>query len=338
MRSSTGLLLELLPGSRRLYFMWVLAAFLATLETAAASYLPASVSFRHHTRTRSRACVTSAVAADAGPRLMYCDSLSKTYDGKRYQFRDISLDIASGQRVGLIGVNGIGKSTLMKCLAGLEEPDDGTVGFEGRPVCLYVEQEPARGQDLAGGAQWSVADALTEPMVAGPSASTSAAATTAAALKAVRAYWAASAAQDAREAAADALMQDALERMGSAEGSWALQQELEEIGSRLSVDSVEFRRRPVSSLSGGERKRVALAAALAQGADVLLLDEPTNHLDWEAIDWLADHLTDPRRARQLSLLLVTHDRYFLERTCGEILELDNAAVHSYKTEGSCIAT
>ena len=85
----------------------------------------------------------------------------------------------------------------------------------------------------------------------------------------------------------------------------------------------------MDSLSGGERKRVALAAALAQGADVLLLDEPTNHLDWEAIDWLADFLTDARRATQLSLLLVTHDRYFLERSCGDILELDNAAVQSY---------
>ena len=264
---------------------------------------------------------------------MYCDALSKSYDGKRYQFRDISLGIASGQRVGLIGVNGVGKSTLMKCLAGLEDPDGGEVGFEGRPVCLYVEQEPARGQDLAGGAQWTVADALTEPMCAGPSAATSAAAATAAALKAVRAYWAASAAQDAQDAQADALMMDALELMGSTD-AWTIQQDLEETATRLGVDSLAFRRRPVDSLSGGERKRVALAAALAQGADVLLLDEPTNHLDWEAIDWLADFLTDARRATQLSLLLVTHDRYFLERTCGDILELDNAAVHSYKTDGS----
>ena len=265
---------------------------------------------------------------------MYCDSLSKSYDGKRYQFRDISLGVASGQRVGLIGVNGVGKSTLMKCLAGLEVPDDGSVGFDGRPVCLYVEQEPARGQDLAGGAQWTVADALTEPMVAGPSASTPAAATTAAALRAVRSYWAANAAQDAQDTGAEALLSDAIDLMGSADGAWELQQELDEISSRLGVDTLAFRRRAVSSLSGGERKRVALAAALAQNADVLLLDEPTNHLDWEAIDWLASHLTDPRRSRQLSLLLVTHDRYFLERTCGEILELDNAAVYSYKTEGS----
>ena len=86
----------------------------------------------------------------------------------------------------------------MKCLAGIEDADAGSVGFEGRPVLLYVEQEPARGQDSAAGAQWTVADALTEPMYAGPSASTPAAAKTAAALAAVRAYWAASAAQESQ--------------------------------------------------------------------------------------------------------------------------------------------
>ena len=265
---------------------------------------------------------------------MYCDSLSKSYDGKRFQFRDISLDVASGQRVGLIGANGVGKSTLMKCLAGLEDADTGSVGVEGRPVILYVEQEPARGQDSAGGAAWTVADALTEPMVAGPSATTPAALKTAAALKAVRAYWAANAAQDAKAADADAMSAAAMELMGSADGSWELDQNLEEYAARLDVNSAEFRRRPVSSLSGGERKRVALAAALAQNADVLLLDEPTNHLDWKAIDWLADHLTDPRRSKRLSLLLVTHDRYFLENVCGQILELDSAAVHSYQIDGS----
>ena len=90
-------------------------------------------------------CRSSLITA--AERLVYCDSLSKSYDGKRYQFRDISLGIASGQRVGLIGVNGVGKSTLMKCLAGLEDPDGGSVGCEGQPVILYVEQEPARGQD-----------------------------------------------------------------------------------------------------------------------------------------------------------------------------------------------
>jgi len=92
----------------------------------------------------------------------------------------------------------------------------------------------------------------------------------------------------------------------------------------------------VASLSGGERKRVALAAALAQRADVLLLDEPTNHLDWEAIDWLADHLNRAvaRQDRKLSLVLVTHDRYFLEKTCDEVLELDSAAVYRYRTYGS----
>ena len=95
---------------------------------------------------------------------------------------------------------------------------------------------------------------------------------------------------------------------------------------------------PIGLMSDGQRSRLIFAMLAMQTSGVLLLDEPTNHLDWEAIDWLADHLTDPRRARQLSLLLVTHDRYFLERTCGEILELDNGAVHSYKTDGSCIAT
>ena len=231
-------------------------------------------------------------------------------------------------------------------------------------VVLYVEQEPANGPRQGGrssainnrGADsdsdsdsdsdarlWTVADALTEPMVAGPSASTPEAMRHAEALLAVRAYWAATAATQEAEAlapdgtgpgkdkdtaegtaadkvAAEEAMATAMDLMGSADGGWELDERLEELASRLDVGTAAFRRRPVSSLSGGERKRVALAAALAQNVDVLLLDEPTNHLDWEAIDWLADHLNARSRSarsqgRALSLLLVTHDRYFLERTC-----------------------
>ena len=213
---------------------------------------------------RASQVIAAAPTVIAGPRLLYCDGLSKSYDGKRYQFRDISLGVAAGQRAGLIGVNGVGKSTLLKCLAGLEEADAGSVGVEGRPVVLYVEQEPARGQDSAGGATWTVADALTEPMVAGASASTPAAAKTAAALRAVRAYWAANAAQEAQSEEAEAKMVSAMDLMGSAEGSWELDQQLIEISARLDVGASAFRQRPVASLSGGERKRVALAAALAQ--------------------------------------------------------------------------
>ena len=260
------------PGSPRVHMQLVLAALLLALDVAA-SWLPTAPALRprHDTRTHRAASATRraasiTAAAGGGARLVYCDGLSKSYDGQRFQFRDISLGVATGQRVGLIGVNGVGKSTLMKCLAGIEQHDAGrsalslclcpclrlslrlssrphavasaqafasasasasastsasasasasapasasasasasavsfaltfapltacSVGFEGRPHVLYVEQEPARGQDLEGGAEWTVADALTEPMAAGESASTPGATETAAALRAVRPPW-----------------------------------------------------------------------------------------------------------------------------------------------------
>lgn len=84
---------------------------------------------------------TNANYYGGGARLVSCDTLSKSYDGTRYQFRDISLGVSAGARIGLVGVNGVGKSTLMKCLAGLESPDSGTVSFEGRPVSFFVGEE-----------------------------------------------------------------------------------------------------------------------------------------------------------------------------------------------------
>ena len=107
---------------------FVLTALLLTLDTAASwvSTAPA-LRPRHDTHTRRAASTTrrASVTAAGGARLVYCEGLSKSYDGQRFQFRDISLGVATGQRVGLIGVNGVGKSTLMKCLAGLEQHDAG---------------------------------------------------------------------------------------------------------------------------------------------------------------------------------------------------------------------
>jgi len=266
-------------------------------------------------------------------RLLSCESLTKSYDGTRYQFRDISLSITAGSRTGLIGINGVGKSTLMKILAGQEASDSGIVSTtEGgkRPVVLYVEQEPA--MSSGSGEEWTVADALTESMVVGPSADTPEAKRTRAALLAVRSYWAASDDNDPSSLAVS-LMTDT-------EGAWELETRLAQLASSLDVFSPSFRHKSISSLSGGQRKRVALASALAQDADILLLDEPTNHLDWEAIDWLADHLQEQGKRQRSSaqttqsLLVVTHDRYFLERTCRDVLELDSTAVYRYKIDGS----
>eukprot|EP00613_Pedinella_sp_CCMP2098_P080357 CAMPEP_0171936358 /NCGR_PEP_ID=MMETSP0993-20121228/33771_1 /TAXON_ID=483369 /ORGANISM="non described non described, Strain CCMP2098" /LENGTH=914 /DNA_ID=CAMNT_0012577521 /DNA_START=29 /DNA_END=2773 /DNA_ORIENTATION=- len=269
---------------------------------------------------------TDSATKTKGGRQLYCEGLGKSFDGKRWQFRDIDLDLAAGSRVGLIGVNGVGKSTLMKCLAGIEKQDSGTVGVEGRPHIIYVEQEPVRGSSEA----WTVAEVLTEPMAAGPSASSPVAARVASGLLSLRAFWAASKAVevDDTDGEAEEALTRAMSEMND-HGGWELSTLLDTVATKLGV--AHMKDRPVTSLSGGERKRVALAAALVQEPDVMLLDEPTNHLDWLAIDWLADFLTDPRRGKKaMSLLLVTHDRYFLESTCSEILELDGASVFRYQ--------
>jgi ATP-binding cassette subfamily F protein uup len=262
-----------------------------------------------------------------------CCLTSSSLSNKK--IRDINFNIAAGSRVGLIGVNGVGKSTFMKCLAGIEKPDTGTVGVEGRPHILYVEQEPVRssGDD---GAEWTVADALTEPMAVGSSAASPKAARVAGGLLALRSFWAASNALEANNNDNDKKdhggtndqADDAVDNLATSMaamdecGGWELETILETVATKLGLAGMKGR--AVRSLSGGERKRVALASALAQQPDVILLDEPTNHLDWLAIDWLADFLTGPSSSKAggqkmssgsgssgMSLLLVTHDRYYI---------------------------
>jgi len=202
---------------------------------------------------------------------------------------DLSLD--TGERVGLIGRNGAGKSSLLKILAGLERPDDGTLQIQSGVRREYVPQEP----HLAPGS--TVFEVVSEGV---------------AEAKAVRERYEA-------HASGDDL--DALQTRIEALDGWTWEQRVDETIHRLQIEPDAM----VDALSGGQRKRVALGRALVAAPDVLLLDEPTNHLDLDAIDWLGGLLTGWRGA----LVLITHDRAFLDTVTTRIIELDRGQLRSY---------
>ena len=202
--------------------------------------------------------------ASVGPRLLWTDGASKSYDGVRYQFRDISFTISSGARIALIGVNGVGKSTLMRCLAGIESLDAGTIGVEGRPSIVYVEQEPVR---LVGDENETTSRRVRDVLAAPGSATQGGGEDVEAlekALHALRSFW------DASDAAGDgSIFSDATILMDE-HGGWELETKLNMIATKLNIQ--DMMERKLSSLSGGEKKRVALAAGLLREPDFLLLD------------------------------------------------------------------
>ena len=202
---------------------------------------------------------------------------------------DLSLD--HGERIGLIGRNGAGKSSLLKILAGLEKPDDGLLQVQGGVRREYVPQEPF----LQPGA--TVFEVVSEGV---------------AEAKALRERF---------ENHAPGEDLDALQTRLEALDGWNWEQRVDEALQRLGLDPQAH----IDALSGGWRKRVALARALVATPDVLLLDEPTNHLDLDAIDWLASLLNNFRGA----LLLITHDRAFLDAVTTRIIELDRGLLRSY---------
>ncbi len=196
-----------------------------------------------------------------------------------------------GERVALIGRNGAGKSSLLKILAGLERPDDGVLQVQGGVRRVYVAQEPSF---KAGTTVFdAVADGVAEA-------------------RALRARY---------EAHADGEDLDALQTRLEALGGWTWEQRVEQALQRLQLDADAA----VDALSGGTRKRVALAQALVAAPDVLLLDEPTNHLDIDAIEWLQDLLVGFGG----SVLLVSHDRAFIDAVATRIVELDRGQLRSY---------
>jgi ATP-binding cassette subfamily F protein uup len=199
--------------------------------------------------------------------------------------------LEADERVALIGRNGSGKSSLLKVLAGLEKPDDGVLQVQGGTRRVYVAQEPA----FADGA--TVFDAVAEGV---------------AEARALRARY---------EAQAEGEDLDALQSRIEALDGWTWEQRVQQALERLALDGSVS----VAALSGGQKKRVALARALVAAPDVLLLDEPTNHLDIDAIEWLQGLLVAHRGA----LVVVSHDRAFIDAVATRIVELDRGVLRSY---------
>ena len=202
-----------------------------------------------------------------------------------------SLSLEAGERVGLIGRNGTGKSSLLKVIAGLEKLDDGLLQQTQGLRIRYVPQEPLF--DDAGTVFDAVGEGVAEARVV----------------------------RDAYEAHAEGVDLDALQTRIEALDAWNWEQRVETTLSHLHLDGA----RTIAELSGGTKKRVALARALVAVPDVLLLDEPTNHLDLDSIAWLEELLVGFKG----SVMVVTHDRAFLDAVATRIVELDRGVLRSY---------
>ena len=223
------------------------------------------------------------------------ENLTKSY-GDRILFKNLTFGINRGDKVAIVGANGSGKTTLLSILAGAVPPDSGVVSHRKDITIGYLDQQP----DLN--------DALTvmEVVLAGESAQ----------LDAMRAYEHALAHDD--HAALERAMID-MEKLEA----WDYESQIRQMLGELGIQDVT---QLVQSLSGGQRKRVALARVLIQNPDLLILDEPTNHLDLEAIEYLESFLN----TNNGTLLMVSHDRYFLDRVCNQIAELDGGQLYTYK--------
>lgn len=223
------------------------------------------------------------------------ENLTKSY-GDRLLFADVTFGINEGDKIGLIAKNGMGKTTLLRCIAGQESVDSGTVTFTSGLRMGFLEQSPQLDENLT----------VTEACLQADSAVT----------QAIRTY------EEALASGEDARIAAASEAMDAA-NAWDYEDRLRQMLSQLGITDLN---KPVGQLSGGQRKRVALAKVILEEPQLVLLDEPTNHLDIESIEWLESFL---QRSR-VALLMVTHDRYFLDRVCTRIIEIDRSQIFSYE--------
>nr|WKN37755.1 ABC-F family ATP-binding cassette domain-containing protein [Tunicatimonas sp. TK19036] len=229
------------------------------------------------------------------------ESLTKHYlttEGReKFLFQNISFGIEQGQKIALVGINGSGKSTLLKIIADKEVPDSGEVVISQGVRMAYAEQQP----------QFAPEDTVISFIYDSDDPTLSL-------LKEYR--------RILHHNPADESLPDLIQKIDS-RNAWDYESQIEQILGQLGIYDLD---QPTARLSGGQRKRVALAKALIEKPDFLILDEPTNHLDLETIEWLENYLS----TQNMALLLVTHDRYFLERVTNEIVELDQGQVFRYQ--------
>lgn len=227
-------------------------------------------------------------------------NLSKRF-GEKLIFSEVTFGIEQGQKVALIGVNGSGKSTLFRVLTGEDSAEDGEIAFRNDITIGYLSQNPAFNEDH------SVVDAIFASSV--PE------------IQLVKEYE-----HILNQAQHDTDYQDRLNqlilKMDDA-GTWDLESKISQILGKLGIHDLDNK---MGTLSGGQKKRVALAKLLIESPDFLLLDEPTNHLDLDTIEWLENYL----QSTNATLLMVTHDRYFLDGITNEIIEIDHGKVYTYK--------
>ncbi|HMB41986.1 MAG TPA: ABC-F family ATP-binding cassette domain-containing protein, partial [Balneolaceae bacterium] len=230
------------------------------------------------------------------------ENLGKSY-GVETLFSGLTFGIKKGDKTALVAENGTGKSTLLRIIAGKEKPDTGEVMTQNNIRIGFLEQEPALDDSKS----------IREYISTGNSEIVSI----------VQEY------EKAVEAQAENYneqtqqqFEKASEAMEAA-NAWDFEQRMETILGILQINDLE---QPISTLSGGERKRVALAFVLLDNPDFLILDEPTNHLDVEMIEWLENYLIQS----SVTLFMVTHDRYFLDRVCNHIIEMENSKLYHHK--------
>ena len=203
--------------------------------------------------------------------LINIEKITKSYTDRKL-FDNASFSLQEGEKVGIIGINGTGKTTLLKMIAGLEEPDAGKITRTNHIVVRYLPQHPEFDPEKSS-------------------------------------------------------LQCILEGNVTEENQWSIESDAKAMMTRLGITDFE---QPAGQLSGGQRKRLALISVLLSPADVLLLDEPTNHLDNDMADWLEEYLKKWRGA----LIMITHDRYFLDSVTNRIVEIDKGATYSYETNYS----